>query len=116
MTFPDNFHIDLDEKFITFLVPKFHLPSHVDDCQTAFSFNLTPGVGRTDGEVPKSGWSDINPLSSQTKQMGPASRPEAIDDHFGELDPPLRGQQCDAKQVRMLSSSSPSSSRLFWIG
>lgn len=84
MAFPDYFHIDHERKQITFLVPKFHLPAHIAACQTAFSFNLTRGVGRTDGEAPERGWSAINPLSSQTKQMGPASRRETIDDHFGD--------------------------------
>lgn len=84
LTFPHHFHIDLNGKKVTFLVPKFHLPAHVEKCQTAFSFNLTKGVGLTDGEAPERGWSDINPLSSQTKQMGPASRRETIDDHFGD--------------------------------
>ena len=37
-----------------------------------------------DGEAPERGWSDINPLLSQTKQMGPASHRETIDDHFGD--------------------------------
>ncbi|KIM73395.1 hypothetical protein PILCRDRAFT_81152, partial [Piloderma croceum F 1598] len=82
MSFPHHFHIDLDGKKVTFLVLKFHLPAHVEKCQTVFSFNLTRGVGRADGEAPERGWSDINPLSSQTKQMGPASRREIIDDHF----------------------------------
>jgi len=81
LSFLEHFQIDLEGKTITFLVPKFHLPAHVEKCQTAFSFNLT---GRTDGEAPERGWSDINPLSSQTKQMGPASRRETIDDHFGD--------------------------------
>jgi len=52
--------------------------------KTAFSFNLTCGVGRTDGEAPERGWSNINPLSAQTKVMGPASRQETIDDHFND--------------------------------
>lgn len=69
---------------VTFLVPKFHLPAHIEKCQTGFSFNLTRGVRRTDGEAPERGWSDINPLSLQTKQMGPASHRETIDDHFGD--------------------------------
>jgi hypothetical protein len=73
LTFPNNFHIDLDNKSVAFLVPKFHLRAHVEKCQTAFNFNLMQGVGRTDGEAPECGWSDINPLASQTKQMGPAS-------------------------------------------
>jgi hypothetical protein len=82
--FPDRLHIDLEGKEVTFLVPKFHLPAHVEKCQTEFSFNLTRGIGCTDGEAPERGWSDINPLSAQTKQMGPASRRETIDDHFGD--------------------------------
>ncbi|KIM79183.1 hypothetical protein PILCRDRAFT_10597 [Piloderma croceum F 1598] len=83
-SFPEHLHINIKNKQVTFLVPKFHLPAHVKKCQTAFSFNLTRGVGRTDGEAPKRGWSDINPLSSQTKQMGPASHQETVDDHFGD--------------------------------
>jgi hypothetical protein len=84
LDFPDELHFDHSNKKVTFLVPKFHLPAHVAACQTAFSFNLTRGVGRTDGEAPERGWADINPLSAQTKQMGPASRRETIDDHFND--------------------------------
>ena len=45
---------------VTFLVPKFHLPAHIEKCQTSFSFNLTLRVGRTDGEALEQGWADIN--------------------------------------------------------
>ena len=76
-------HIQIG-KVIIFLVPKFHLPAHIAACQTAFSFNLTRGVGRTDGEAPEREWANINPVAAQTKQMGPASRCETIDDHFGD--------------------------------
>jgi len=84
LAFPDYFHIDLDGKTVTFLVPKFHLPAHVAGCQTSFSFNLTRGVGRTDGEAPERGWANINPVAPQTKVKGPASRWETIDDHMGD--------------------------------
>jgi hypothetical protein len=84
LAFPQHLHIDLEGKMVTFLVPKFHLPAHVEKCQTAFSFNLTQGVRRMDGKAPERGWSDINLLSPQTKQMGPASCRETIDDHFGD--------------------------------
>jgi hypothetical protein len=50
-------------KYIWFLIPKFHLPSHVEECNLAFSFNLTKGVGRTDGEAPERGWANINPYN-----------------------------------------------------
>lgn len=84
MTYSHDFHTDLDGPKVTFLVPKFHLPAHVAACQTAFSFHLTRGVGNTDGEAPERGWSNINPVSSQTKQMGPGSRRDCIDNHFGD--------------------------------
>jgi hypothetical protein len=82
LNFPDELHFNHKNKKVTFLVLKFHLPAHVVACQTAFSFNLTCGVGHTDKEAPEWRWADINPLSAQTKQMGPASRCEMIDNHF----------------------------------
>ncbi|KZP23155.1 hypothetical protein FIBSPDRAFT_952228 [Athelia psychrophila] len=81
---PGYLKIDREGKEFIFLIPKFHLPAHVERCHTSFSFNLTRGVGRTDGEAPERGWSNINPLSASAKQMGPASFRETIDDHFGD--------------------------------
>lgn len=49
-----------------------------------FSFNFTPQVGRTDGEAPERGWSAINAIAGSTKQMGPGSRLDTLDDHFGD--------------------------------
>lgn len=66
----------------TYLVPKFHLYAHQTDCQINYSFNLTPGVGRTDGEAPERGWAAMNPVASSTKEMGPGSRRDTLDDHF----------------------------------
>ncbi|KAG6835885.1 hypothetical protein H0H93_013691 [Arthromyces matolae] len=68
----------------TFLVPKFHLAAHIPHCQVSFSFNFTPNVGRTDGEAPERGWAAINAISSSTKEMGPGSRRDTLDDHFGD--------------------------------
>jgi len=69
---------------IKYLVPKFHLPAHISKCQTSFSFNFTPFVGRTDGEAPERGWSASNGLASSTKEMGPGSRSDTLNDHFGD--------------------------------
>ncbi|KAJ6613229.1 hypothetical protein B0H10DRAFT_1951632 [Mycena sp. CBHHK59/15] len=60
--------------YITFLVPKFHLPAHIESCNLHFSFNLTRDVGQTDGEAPERG----------TKEMGPGSRHDTLDDHFND--------------------------------
>ncbi|KAF8062351.1 hypothetical protein FPV67DRAFT_1563697 [Lyophyllum atratum] len=72
------------ETYIKFLVPKFHLPAHVAPCRTRYSFNWTPGVGRTDGEAPERGWAEANPLAASTKEMGPGSRRDTLDAHFGD--------------------------------
>ncbi|KAF8958754.1 hypothetical protein BDZ97DRAFT_1668023 [Flammula alnicola] len=67
-----------------FLVPKFHLPAHVLKCQTKYSFNFNPKVGRTDGEGVERGWAHINPIASSTREMGPGARRDTLDDHFGD--------------------------------
>jgi hypothetical protein len=83
--FPHEYHIDRDLVKVKFLVPKFHLPAHRPSCQSSYSFNYTPHVGRTDGEAPERGWSNTNALSSSTKEMGPGSRRDTLDDHFGDM-------------------------------
>ncbi|KAG2103729.1 uncharacterized protein F5147DRAFT_746669 [Suillus discolor] len=62
----------------------FHLPAHIEECQTSFSFNFKSGVGRTDGEAPERGWANINPVASSTKEMGPGARRDTLDDYFGD--------------------------------
>ncbi|OAX31006.1 hypothetical protein K503DRAFT_704426, partial [Rhizopogon vinicolor AM-OR11-026] len=81
---PVDYHQDYVSKTIRFFVPKFHLPAHISKCQTTYSFNWSRWVGRTDGEAPERGWSNINPVASSTKEMGPGSRRDTLDDHFGD--------------------------------
>ncbi|KAH7918603.1 hypothetical protein BV22DRAFT_1024324 [Leucogyrophana mollusca] len=82
---PSHLHLsNCPEKLIRYFVPKFHLPAHILKCQTMFSFNFSSHVGRTDGESPERGWSNINPVASSTKEMGPGSRRDTLDDHFGD--------------------------------
>ncbi|KAF8995521.1 hypothetical protein BDZ89DRAFT_920324, partial [Hymenopellis radicata] len=49
-----------------------------------YSFNTTPKVGRTDGEAPERGWAASNGAAASTKEMGPGSRLDTLDDHFGD--------------------------------
>ena len=77
----DN-HSDLnveDFKF-SYLVPKFHLPSHGTSCQTSYSLNYARGVGRTHGETVEQGWANANPATLSTREMGPGARHLALDD------------------------------------
>ncbi|KAG2128668.1 uncharacterized protein EDB93DRAFT_1243527 [Suillus bovinus] len=68
----------------TYFVPKFHIAAHVAACQVNFSWNLTKWVGRTDGEAPEQGWANANRVASSTKEMGPGTRRDTLDDHFGD--------------------------------
>ncbi|KAF7289740.1 hypothetical protein MIND_01347600 [Mycena indigotica] len=76
--------IDKDNKYFVFLVPKFHLPAHIEECNIRFSFNLTRSVGMTDGEAPERVWAATNPLAGSTMNMGPGSRRDALDDFFND--------------------------------
>lgn len=49
-----------------------------------YSFNLTRNVGRTDGEAPERGWSNINSQATSTREMGPGFRRDTLDDHFND--------------------------------
>jgi hypothetical protein len=79
-----SFHFLDGRVHVIYLVPKFHLPAHVAACRTHLSFNLMKGVGRTDGEAPERGWAEVNPLAPSTKEMGPGSRRDTLDAHFGD--------------------------------
>ncbi|KAJ7438372.1 hypothetical protein B0H11DRAFT_1752825 [Mycena galericulata] len=73
-----------DKKFLVFLVPKFPLPAHIEECNLKFSFNLTPEVGQTDGEAPERGWANANPLAGSTREMGPGARRDMLNEHFND--------------------------------
>ncbi|KAK7455803.1 hypothetical protein VKT23_010835 [Stygiomarasmius scandens] len=64
-------------------IPKFHLPAHIEKCGTTFNLNYIPQAGRTNGEGVERGFSITNGLAGSTKVMGPGSRRDTLDDHFG---------------------------------
>jgi hypothetical protein len=75
MRIPDHVTIDTG-------IPKFHAPGHKQSCQTAYSLNVKPGVGRTDGEGIERNWSELNPIANSIKEMGPGSYRDTLDDHI----------------------------------
>lgn len=81
---PKSIRLDKIVKHTTFLVPKFHLPAHIAECNLNFSFNHAKHVGRTDGEAPERGWSRTNALATSTREMGPGFRRDTLDDHFND--------------------------------
>ena len=66
---------------ITYVIPKFHISGHGSACQTKFSLNYNQYSARTNGEEPEQWWAHINPVSMSTREMGPGSRHDTVDDH-----------------------------------
>jgi hypothetical protein len=83
-TFPESIRPEQNKMDCAFLVPKFHLPAHILECQLNFSFNTAPGVGRTDAEAVERTWADMNAIGKFTREMGPGSRADYIDDFSGD--------------------------------
>ncbi|KAK0476564.1 hypothetical protein EDD18DRAFT_1115246 [Armillaria luteobubalina] len=72
------------QKDIVILVPKFHLPVHIVECQEEFSFAFELFVGETDGEATEWTWAISNPVASSMREMGPGSRQDTLDDHWSD--------------------------------
>ncbi|KIJ38145.1 hypothetical protein M422DRAFT_137191, partial [Sphaerobolus stellatus SS14] len=70
----------LDGTEVVWLVPKFHLASHIDGCADKFSFNWTKNVGRTCGEIVESNWASLNLLATATCEMGWGHHKDTLND------------------------------------
>ncbi|CAK5267151.1 unnamed protein product [Mycena citricolor] len=77
-------HFEHGSRYVRFLVPKFHLPAHIEECNVHYLFNLMRGVGETDGEAPERGWSDTNGLSGATMNSGPGTRRDRLNDFWND--------------------------------
>ncbi|KAG8933832.1 hypothetical protein FRC01_006877 [Tulasnella sp. 417] len=65
---------------ILWMVGKFHLGGHHEECQKFFNFNYMEGVGRMSGELVETIWSYFDFLKYQTHEMGPGSWKEMLSD------------------------------------
>jgi hypothetical protein len=80
---PERLQVSFPQPNLHFLVPKFHLASHLSACQSMFSFNYKRHVGRTDGEGVEHIWSWLNGIAPSTRELGPGGRSDMIDDFIG---------------------------------
>lgn len=65
---------------MTWLIGKFHLGGHKQECSKKYSFNYNTMVGRMSGELVETIWSAFNWLKFQTREMGPGPREETLSD------------------------------------
>jgi Kyakuja-Dileera-Zisupton transposase len=74
-----------DDLQVNFVIPKFHLEAHGEDCKSSFNLNHTVGAARTCGEGIEAGWADTNPAALSTREMSLTYRHEILDDLFGAI-------------------------------
>ncbi|KAJ7429396.1 hypothetical protein B0H11DRAFT_1768213 [Mycena galericulata] len=80
---PEYLHLNIPPADVYFAVPNFHLPAHRMECYAPFSLHFMEGVGLTNGEGIEQNWENSNGAARQTKEMGPGSRQDTLDDIFG---------------------------------
>ncbi|KAJ7070422.1 hypothetical protein B0H15DRAFT_807086 [Mycena belliarum] len=81
-TLPPDIRLTLILVLCRFVIPKLHIYGHKMLCQLYFSLNYTPGAAHTDGEGIERPWANIGPVATSTREMGPGSRHDTLDDHW----------------------------------
>ncbi|GJF00762.1 CxC2 domain-containing protein [Phanerochaete sordida] len=79
---PSHLQIVLPVGEVRYAIPKYHLNGHKEEGHNQYSLNFMLGVGRTDGEEVERGWSRFDATAASTREMGPGSREETLEDHF----------------------------------
>ena len=79
---PSHLQIPLPDGEVRYAIPKYHLNGHKEEGHNKFSLNFMKGVGRTDGEEVERGWARFDATASSTREMGPGSREETLEDHL----------------------------------
>ena len=83
-TLPEHLRFEIpDGGQLRYAIPKFHFRAHKGEGHDQFSLHLMPGVGRVDGEEIERNWSRHNQVAYSTREMGPGSRHDTLEDHFG---------------------------------
>lgn len=80
---PESIRIPREKIRVSYGVPKFHLVVHEKPCHAPHSLAFTQGNGETDGEGIERNWGETNGAAASTKEMGPGSRHDTLDDHCG---------------------------------
>ncbi|KAK0471979.1 hypothetical protein EDD18DRAFT_1314665 [Armillaria luteobubalina] len=91
-----------------YLVPKFHLPGHIKDCQEKYcmSFHI---------HTPERSWAISNGVAASTREMGPGHRRKKLDQHFGDFNWHKNVSQGDTLLRKIKDASSlPQSDVVKW--
>ncbi|KAJ3830964.1 hypothetical protein F5878DRAFT_550023, partial [Lentinula raphanica] len=81
---PPLLRLDIVLRVLKFVIPKLHILGHLQKCQEQYSLLFTEGAGESDMEGIERIWSALGLIGNSTKEMGPGSRQETIEDHIGD--------------------------------
>ncbi|KAJ7803737.1 hypothetical protein B0H14DRAFT_3487098 [Mycena olivaceomarginata] len=84
LNLPPALRFHLVQYFVKFVIPKLHILSHLKKCQDFFSLLYTLGAAQADMEGIERIWSSSGLMGVSTREMGPGSRQDTLDDfwHF----------------------------------
>lgn len=68
---------------LTAVIPKFHFAPHESKGHAQYNLHWRHGAAQSDCEGCERIWAAHNPLGSSTKKLGPGSRHDTLNYHFG---------------------------------
>lgn len=74
-----------DDLRVNFVIPKFHLEVHGEECKCSFNLNHTARATWTCGEGIEVGWADTNPAALSTCEMSLTYCHKILNDLFGAI-------------------------------
>ncbi|KAJ7731187.1 hypothetical protein B0H14DRAFT_3517920 [Mycena olivaceomarginata] len=79
---PPALRFQLTHYFVKFVIPKLHILGHLKFCQDFFSLLYTLGSVQADMEGIERIWSSSGLMGASTREMGPGSRQDTLDDFW----------------------------------
>ena len=83
--FPAHLQIELPTGpgELRYAIPKYHWYAHKEKGHNQYSLHLMKGVARVCGEQIERSWPKHSETAASTREMGPGSRHDTLEDHFG---------------------------------
>ncbi|KAE9384048.1 hypothetical protein BT96DRAFT_842855 [Gymnopus androsaceus JB14] len=79
---PPLVRLTIVRRIIAFVIPKLHILGHLLSCQDYFNLLYTLGAAMSDMEGIERIWSGSGLLGTSTREMGPGSRQNTIEDYW----------------------------------
>jgi hypothetical protein len=79
---PPALRVRLADYVLKFVIPKLHILGHLKLCQELFSLLYTLGAAQADMEGIERIWSSSGLMGASTREMGPGSRQDTLDDFW----------------------------------